>query len=140
MSYILFEADGEKMRFEEATVAQVIGLMDYQFERQRAELIDDLEAADAPAELKLDEVKKLRDEKGLTSKLIRYAFTLRGAMEVIEYTVPEDKVKKALALDPDQLVWLALRLLGFNTNDVEEGAEDETENPTKDRATSSAKS
>jgi len=141
MSHILFERDGETIRLSEATVAEVIGLMDHQFDRQRKELIEDLDAVEASPDLKLEEVKKLRDEKGLTSKLIRYAFTLRGAMDVIEYVVPEEKREKALGGDPDEIVWLALRLLGFNMSDnEEEGETTEAEHPTKDRATSTPKS
>ena len=137
----MFERDGETIRLSEATIAEVIGLMDHQFDKQRKELIEDLEAVDASSELKLEEVRKLRDEKGLTSKLIRYAFTLRGAMDVIEYVVPEEKREKALGGDPDQIVWLALRLLGFNMSDnEEEGEKAEAENPPKGRATSTPKS
>lgn len=141
MSHVVFERDGETITIEEATVAQVIGLMDHQFERQRKELIEDLDSVGAPADLKLDEVRKLRDDKGLTSKIIRHAFSLRGAMEVIEYVVPDGKREKALRGDPDELVWLALRLLGFDLSDVDEKNEaDQNDHPTKDRATSTQKS
>tara|TARA_S200002703_G_scaffold152917_1_gene153854 strand:- start:286 stop:711 length:426 start_codon:yes stop_codon:yes gene_type:complete len=141
MSHVIFERDGKTIRVNEATVAEVIGLMDHQFERQRKELIEDLEAVNASEDLKLEEVKKLRDEKGLTSKLIRYAFTLRGAIDVIQYVVPEEKREECLNAEPDEIVWLALRLLGFNMSDQsEQSEEDESEDPTKDRATSTAKS
>ena len=141
MSHVVFERDGETITVKEATVAEVIGLMDDQFDRQRRELIEDMESVGASSEMMLDEVKKLRDEKGLTSKLIRHAFTLRGALEVIKYVVQEDKREKAISGEPDQIVWLALRLLGFNMSDVEESAEEEKdEHPTRDRATSTAKS
>ena len=137
----MFERGDETITVKEATVAEVIGLMDDQFDRQRRELIEDMESVGASSEMMLDEVKKLRDEKGLTSKLIRHAFTLRGAMEVIKYIVPEDKREKAISGEPDEIVWLALRLLGFNMNDVdEEKQEEQEEHPTKDSATSTAKS
>ena len=141
MTHVIFERGDETITVKEATVAEVIGLMDDQFDRQRKELIEDMESVGASSDLMLDEVKKLRDEKGLTSKLIRHAFTLRGAMEVIKYVVPEDKREKAMSGDPDEIVWLALRLLGFNMSDVDQDSEKEPEeHPTTDRATSTAKS
>ena len=61
MSHVVFERDGETITVKEATVAEVIGLMDDQFDRQRRELIEDMESVGASSEMMLDEVKKLRE-------------------------------------------------------------------------------
>lgn len=139
MSHILIERAGGSLRVPEATVADVISLVDHQFDKEKKELLADLADVDASDELKFDAVRKLRSEKGLTSNLIKGCFSLAGAVEIIKFLVPIDMHDAVLEAEADELVWLALRLLGFDVNDDAEAGDGDSASPTKDRATSTKK-
>ena len=138
MSHIMIEREGESLHLPEATVANVIALVDHQFDTAKRELLADLDDAGASDELRLESVRKLQAEKGLTSTLIKGCFSLAGAVDIIKFLVPSEMHDKVLKAEADEIVWLALRLLGFDVTDEEKAGNDNAD-PTKDRATSTRK-
>ena len=138
MSHIMIEREGESLHLPEAKVADVIALIEHLFDREKRELLADLEDAGAGDDVRFEAVRKLRAEKGLTSTLIRSCFSLAGAVDIVRFLVKPELHDKVLDAEADEGVWLALRLLGFDVAEEERG-EEEKGNPTKDRATSTRK-
>lgn len=141
MSHIMVERDGKAIRVPEATVANLIGLMDHKYHIERIAILADMEEVGATTESKYAAIRDLRESKGLTTALLRWCFSLEGAVEVIKYLTDTKQHDVLLDGPPDELVYLALRLIGYDPPDEEPDEEDDdTNRPTKDRATSTGKS
>ena len=142
MSHIMVERGGKAIRVPEATVANLIGLMEHKYQIERMAILADMEEVGSSTEAKYEAIKVLRESKGLTTALLRWCFSLEGAVEVIKYLTATDQHDQLLDAPPDELVYLALRLIGYDPPDVEDEAEDSEadEHPTNDRVTSSEKS
>ena len=96
---------------------------------ERIELISDMEAMNASESAKLDAMRDLRDRRGMTSDLIREAFTLPGARSIIEHVADPDDHESLLEEPPDELVRLALQILGFDMDDADVEEADSTADP-----------
>lgn len=123
MTHISVERRGKTFHVPEATVADLIAMMDEQYVEDRIGLLADLEEINADDELRMQKLKELRDTKGLTASLMRSAFNLTGAMRIIRHMVESPEVDEILKGEPDELVWLALRILGFEADEEEASAE-----------------
>jgi hypothetical protein len=142
MTHIMVERGGKAIRVPEATVANLIGLMEHKYQIERMAILADMEEVGASTEARFDAISKLRESKGLTTALLRWCFSLEGAVEVIKYLTSTEEHDQLLAAPPDELVYLALRLIGYDPPDVEDDADgsNDEEHPTNDRVTSSEKS
>jgi hypothetical protein len=88
MSKIVVKRDDKTFHLEKATVQDVIDLMDEMHKEKRAELLEDLDAAGVTGGEKIEALSELRKTKGITSDLVRSAFTLNGAKKIIEAAQP----------------------------------------------------
>lgn len=142
MSHIMVERGGKAIRVPEASVANLIGLMDHKYHLERVAILADLEEVGATTEAKYAAIRDLRESKSLTTALLRWCFSLEGAVEVIKYLTDSSLHDQLLDAPVDELVYLALRLIGYDPPDEEaDGSdEDETDRPTNDRVTSTGKS
>lgn len=129
MTHILIERDGETLKIPEATIGQLISMTEEQYRQDREMLLADLNAVNASDEAKLAALEDLRNERGLTAKMARKAFTLDGAVEILKVVAEPNDVKKLLGSDKDELTYLALRVLGFQQQDDEQESETDTERP-----------
>ena len=136
MTHILIERGDETLHINEATVADIIGLLEHRHSQARADLLADLEEISATEEAKLEALAKLREDKGMTSALVRSCFTLSGAVDVIKYVVPPEQHERVLDAEPDDVVLLALRVLGFEVDDETTTQDAGDARPTNGRATS----
>jgi len=142
MNNVTVERNGSVIRVPEATVSDVISLMDAQYGKTRKELLEDLEVIQATNEEKIAALNKIREQRGMTSVLVRSAFTLSGATDIIRHTAKPEDHSAILDAEPDDLVWLALSILGFEQKEEGEVTEEpsEEERPTRnDRETSTKK-
>ena len=139
MSHVTVQRQGKAYHVPLATVQDIIDLMDANYAKARVELLSDLEAMSASEESKLQAMKEMRERKGMTTDLIRQAFTLEGARAVVEHVV--DPAMHAAVMDstPDELVQTALTILGFDMTDDADSKEEKPANPPKGGATSTTK-
>jgi len=142
MSHIMVEREGKAIRVPEATVANLIGLMEHKYQLERVAILADMEEVGATTEAKYAAIHELRQSKGLTTALLRWCFSLEGAVEVIKYLTDSSHHDRLLDAPVDELVYLALRLIGYEPPDDEadDADEDDTDRPTNGRVTSSGKS
>ena len=143
MTHIMSERNGKSVRIPEPSVANLIGLMEHKYQIERMAILADLEEVGASTEAKYKAMNELREAKGLTSVLLRWCFTLEGAVEVIKYLTDTKIHDEMLDATPDELVFLALRLVGYEAPDEQADPDDADEgdaHPTSDRVTSSRKS
>ena len=139
MSHLTIDRKGKTYHVPFATVQDVIDLMDASYSRRRDELAEDLKAMDASTEMKLEAMNELRSRKGLTADLIREAFTLPGAHEIIKHVVKPDELEPILESAPDEIVKLALLVLGFDVDEDEEAGQATDANPQTGDETSTQK-
>lgn len=116
--------NGEKQFYElpPLTPAGIIEIQDRLYEANRIQMIDDLDLADAPPEVRARELLQLTKDKDLVDGLSSHCFTVRGAVEIVEASLERAKstgmthVPKFddLGLDPtDSLIVTALALIGI---------------------------
>lgn len=117
MTHITVRRKNRNHKVPEPSVGDLIALMDNLYDRERAEILCDLEDAQAAPEERMKALCEHRKTKGLTGNLMRSAFTLDGAVRIINWVVDEDEAALLLDCDPEETVRLALRLLGFEDND-----------------------
>ncbi len=129
MSHLTVKRSTGTIHVPLASVQDVIDLMDANYARKRIELISDMEAMNASESAKLEAMKELRDRRGMTSDLIREAFTLPGARSIIEHVADPDDHESLLEEPPDEVVRIALQILGFNMDTAEGEEADSTPDP-----------
>jgi hypothetical protein len=129
MSKIVVKRDDKTFHLEKATVQDVIDLMDEMHKEKRAELLEDLDAAGVTGGEKIEALSELRKTKGITSDLVRSAFTLNGAKKIIEFKCQPGEMHGICDCAPDEVVYLALEILGFDREAFETSEEDKKEEP-----------
>ena len=140
MSHLTINRHGKAYHVPLATVQDVIDMMDATYARKRMELLADLEAMSASEEAKVKALTELRDRKGLTTDLLREAFTLPGARAIIEHVAKPEDHEAIMEDQPDQIVQVALQVLGFTVDPDEEDEEGEgSAHPQNGDATSTKK-
>ena len=131
MSKIIVKRDDKTFHLEKATVQDVIDLMDEMHKEKRSELLEYLVAAGVSGDEKIKALCELRQTKGITSDLVRSAFTLNGAKKVIEFKCQPGEMHGVCDCAPDEVVYLALEILGFDRDAFEADAQDEKEEPSE---------
>ena len=139
MSHLTIQRNSKTIKIPMASVQDVIDLMDESYSRRRKELASDMKEMEIDDAGRIEALKELRERKGMTTDLIREAFTLPGAHAIIRHMADPENLEEILEEAPDEIVQLALQILGF-----EVGGEDETEGenatpPQKGEGTSTTK-
>jgi hypothetical protein len=138
MSHLTVKRKAKTFHVPLASVQNVIELMDANFSANRKALIQDLADMDASDETKIKAMDDLRQRKGMTTDLIRSAFTLAGARSILEHVVSPEDFDEVVDTTPDDLVQLALQVLGFDIDDDSKG-DDAPADPTQGDGTSTKK-
>tara|TARA_R110000824_G_scaffold1991_1_gene9696 strand:- start:9167 stop:9583 length:417 start_codon:yes stop_codon:yes gene_type:complete len=124
LTHISIDRNGKTLHVPEATVQDLMSLLDARYDRERSSLLQDLEDIGANSDEKIEQLKELRATKGLTSLLMRSAFELSGATEIIKHVANPNDVEEVLSAAPDDIVWLALKILGYEASDPSDDAEE----------------
>lgn len=102
-------------------VQQIIDLAALRHESERRELVQDLEDAGVPAEERLVKLREHRKEVGLSSVIVRSAFSIDGAYRIVKYAMGGEFPAELEGLDPSNLSSLALACIGVNLDEISEG-------------------
>lgn len=104
-------------------VQQIIDLAVLRHERERKELVQDLEDAGVDPEDRLERLRQHRKEVGLSSVIVRWAFSVDGAYNIIRMAMGEFPAELE-GFGPANLSKLALACIGVDLDEsVEGGAE-----------------
>ncbi len=104
-------------------VQQIIDLAVLRHERERKELVQDLADAGVNPEDRLERLRQHRKEVGLSSVIVRWAFSVDGAYSIIRMAMG-DFPAELEGMDPGNLSRMALACIGVNLDEsVEGGAE-----------------
>ena len=104
-------------------VQQIIDLAVLRHERERKELVQDLEDAGVDPEDRLERLRQHRKEVGLSSVIVRWAFSVDGAYSIVRMAMGEFPAELE-GMDPGNLSRLALACIGVDLDEsVEGGAE-----------------
>jgi len=104
-------------------VQQIIDLAVLRHERERKELVQDLEDAGVDPEDRLERLRQHRKEVGLSSVIVRWAFSVDGAYNIIRMAMG-DFPAELEGFGPANLSKLALACIGVDLDEsVEGGAE-----------------
>ena len=105
---------GETRLVPRLTVRQIIDVQNLAAERARVALVQDLDDAGCDAETRLDRLERHRRDTDLVQYVVRQAFTVGGAHEILATAfggeVPDDIAGLAITEQTD----LALRALGLD--------------------------
>jgi len=88
-------------------VQQIIDLAVLRHERERKELVQDLEDAGVDPDDRLQRLREHRKEVGLSSVIVRWAFSVDGAYNIIRMAMGEFPAELE-GMDPGNLSRLAL--------------------------------
>ena len=114
-------------------VPSVIDLIDRLWQEERARILENLDDADADVELRLKTLTEHNRERGLGAQLVRYAFTYKGAAQIIEAAIKEAGLPISvsdLGLDiSGEINRVALSLLGIEWDETAAVTEDEDKEP-----------
>jgi len=101
-------------------VQEIIDLAVLRHERERRELVQDLEDAGVPAEERFERLRTHRKEIGLSSVVVRSAFTVDGAFQIIRLAMKGEFPAELEGLDPNNLSRLALACIGIDLDNLSE--------------------
>lgn len=120
MNPIPVTIDGDTTLVPRLRVQQVIDLSTRRFERERLNLIADLTDAGVEPGDRLLQLRKQREESGLSAMIVRSAFTTRGAKEVVAEAMGGEFPESFASIAPDELSRLALSCLGVTLDENED--------------------
>tara|TARA_R110001592_G_scaffold122620_3_gene329549 strand:+ start:2868 stop:3269 length:402 start_codon:yes stop_codon:yes gene_type:complete len=129
-SKVVVKREGKTIKVAQARVQDVIDMMEANHRELRSDLIADLEAGKIDDAGKVKALEELRAKKGITSDLIRSAFTLPGAKRIIEHQAEPDDLEQLLNTTPDRIVELALQVIGWDPEPEEEAKGEDESSPT----------
>lgn len=116
---VLRTRSGDEVRARQLSLAEMASVIEVVWQRERASLLEDLDAVDADHATKVEAIAALREKRGLASYLLTQVFRLPSAIEVLSRVMEPEKVK---ALDSATAVDLALRCIGYDPDEEDEGA------------------
>lgn len=118
MSDFATTIDGEAILVPRLTVAQILDVQSLAAERARVNLIADLEAAGCDAEARLERLERHRRDTDLVQYVIRQAFSVAGAQEILRIAFDGSIPDRVAALPITDQTDLALRALGLDRREA----------------------
>lgn len=118
--------DDDTLLVPRLRVQQIIDLTTLRHESDRQDLVRDLEEAGVEAEERFAKLREHRDQAGLSSIIIRSAFTVQGAFQIIRLAMGGEFPESMAGMEPTELSKIALQCLGLNLEDFESDSEDES--------------
>jgi len=128
---VLFDCKGEQKELRQTTVAEAINLTELFYQKDRSEIMADLDDAQVSPSDRLECLRKHAENRGLATYLARNAMRVDRAKEIISL-VCKDADEWIDILDPISLSELALRCLGHEI--VEENENDANPQTTVEKA------
>jgi len=95
------------------TVQQVIELGVIRHEEERRSLIEDADAAGLDATERMDVLRKHREQRGISSVIVKSAFTVDGAYRIVKKAMGGTWPSEFESIDPTDLSTVALGCLGI---------------------------
>jgi hypothetical protein len=120
MNPIPITIGGETTLVPRLRIQQIIDLSTRRFERDRLDLVADLNDAGVDAEQRLDQLREHRKECGLSSVIVRSAFSVEGAIAIVTDAMGGELPQQFASISPDEMSRLALGCIGV---ELEEKAE-----------------
>jgi hypothetical protein len=118
--------DDDTLLVPRLRVQQIIDLSTLRHESDRRDLVRDLEEAGVEAEERFAKLREHRDQAGLSSIIIRSAFTVQGAFQIIRLAMGGEFPDSMAGMEPTELSKIALQCLGLNLEDFESDSGDES--------------
>lgn len=118
--------DDDTLLVPRLRVQQIIDLSTLRHESDRRDLVRDLEEAGVEAEERFAKLREHRDQAGLSSIIIRSAFTVQGAFQIIRLAMGGEFPELMAGMEPTELSKIALQCLGLNLEDFESDSGDES--------------
>jgi hypothetical protein len=118
--------DDDTLLVPRLRVQQIIDLSTLRHESDRRDLVRDLEEAGVEAEERFAKLREHRDQAGLSSIIIRSAFTVQGAFQIIRLAMGGEFPESMAGMEPTELSKIALQCLGLNLEDFESDSGDES--------------
>lgn len=109
---------GETFLIPTLRVQQVIDVSTLRHDRERRDLIADLEAAGIEPQERLRLLQDQRKERGLSSVIVRSAFTVDGAWAIVHAALDGEIPEVLRSIDPTTLTKTALGCLGMDLDDL----------------------
>ena len=103
------------------TVQQVIELGVLRDEEVRRALIEDADAAGLEPTDKMELLRKHRDQRGLSSAIVKSAFSVDGAYRIVKRAMGGTWPSAFESMDPSDLSTLALGCLGIDLDEFVSG-------------------
>tara|TARA_R100000700_G_C3072673_1_gene82071 strand:+ start:16 stop:456 length:441 start_codon:yes stop_codon:yes gene_type:complete len=111
---------GETILVPRLKVQQIIDLQVLRHERDRLELIKDLEDSGVPSDERLERLREHRNQAGLASVIVRSAFTIQGAHQIIRLAMDGEFPDSFGGLEPTEISKIALKCIGLNLDEFED--------------------
>jgi len=122
MNPIPITVGGETTLVPRLRVQQILDLAARRFERDRLDLVADLTDAGVGPEERLERLREHRKESGLSSGIVRAAFSTEGAIEIIAEAMGGEFPERFGSIAPDEVSRLALACIGVELGEKDEGS------------------
>lgn len=120
-SAVLLNIHDQERKFRVATLSEAINLSSLFYQRQRGRLIEELKVVDASKEDVATALAQIISERGLASTLLRAAFDVENAREVLITCCDEESKDFIEHIPMELVVQTALRCLGHKEDAEESG-------------------
>jgi|TARA_R100000030_G_scaffold88489_1_gene72448 hypothetical protein len=108
-------------------VQEIISLSAKKSEEKRIELLADLNDSQVDSATRFEALKEFRENQTTSMYLVRSAFTVEGAVEIIASAMGGEFPAQFKHLDPNQLTTIAANCLGFDMEEVNKNNNENTE-------------
>ena len=131
MNPIPITIGGETTLVPRLRIQQIIDLSTRRFEKDRLDLVSDLNDAGVDAVERLDQLREHRKECGLSSVIVRSAFSVEGAISIVSAAMGGELPEQFASISPDEMSRLALGCIGV---ELEDKTEDKAERSAEGKA------
>lgn len=125
MTHLHIENNEKTIQVRVAKIRDVLHIMDQVYEARREELLEDLDSSGAGTLEKMQALAQLREDRGSVSLLMKSAFTLHGAIEILKHLTDSSDHESLNEVPMDKLVLVALRSIGFEQSDDDSDEDEE---------------
>ena len=125
MQPIAVTVAGETTLVPKLKVQEIISLSAKKSEEKRVELLADLDDSQVNSETRLEALKEFRENQTTSMYLVRSAFTVEGAAEIIAEAMGGEFPPEFKHLDPNRLTTIAAGCIGFDIEEMEPSTDKE---------------
>ena len=123
---VLVKPNNGNLTLRQVSLAEMISFGEEVWQKERSRLLKDLDDSNATSEERRLALSELQTKRGMAHEVMRYAFNLEYAHELISMVADPEVMNEIAKMKPDKVVECALMVMGCEIDVTGDDKEDPT--------------